>query len=343
MRLSHLLFALLLTQCVTCKYAPPTGKTRLLVGQEYIDDFNSFRNATGVIPAGVSIYATLYSGALNTDSAALLSYIGSEFPNSYVEVGLSYKDALGVYGYDDCNINAGHGCYTIQASIDIANGKWDNSIDTFCTTLKKYPSLKYLIRLDYEVSNCFHANTDHTKCDFNSADWSKYPLAYNHIADRIRNHNQMTNVDFIYHAVRGQTQLLYPGSNYVDWIGLSVFNNDLCFPAGTTKNCEGQTVDPNIARDFAFAQSSNKPRIISESAPQLPVSSDDQQSAQYISYMLQLITKYDVGAWVYIHQNWRLHGWGDPWGNSLVNRDSHILSDWITNVKDNARFLNYDQ
>lgn len=94
------------------------------------------------------------------------------------------------------------------------------------------------------MSNCFHANTDHAGCDYNTADFTKYPLAFAHVADRIANYNGLKNADFVFHAVRyfnrleniflktfrGQSQQLYPGDQVTDWLGLSVFNNDLCFP-----------------------------------------------------------------------------------------------------------------
>ena len=67
--------------------------------------------------------------------------------------------------------------------------------------------------------------------DFAELDPQAYINAYNHIANRIRNVNGVTNVDFVYHPVRGtnDTKYLYPGATFVDWVAFSVFNNDVSY------------------------------------------------------------------------------------------------------------------
>ena len=55
----------------TTQFAPPAGQTLFNVGQNYINEWNGFASAIKV-PAGISVYGDIYSGALNSDSRTLL-------------------------------------------------------------------------------------------------------------------------------------------------------------------------------------------------------------------------------------------------------------------------------
>jgi hypothetical protein len=149
-----------------------------------------------------------------------------------------------------------------------------------------------MLRIDYEVSSAFHC-TDST-CN-------SYKNAYNHVAQLIRSQTSTNNVAFIYHPVRGEYQQLYPGDANVDWIGVSIFNHELCMPIydinqyyyngtpgtgfDTTNNlCKGYVLtrdsngnlnatpqnfqyDFNVLSMLKFAQDHSKPMIFSENAP----------------------------------------------------------------------------
>lgn len=103
-------------------------------------------------------------------------------------------------------------------------------------------------------------------------------------------------VFFIFHPVRGEYQVMYPGNDVVDMLGLSIFNSDLCMPGfsvsptshyeyngsgitGTTPTkfvsdfkCVsggvGYDQDVNILGAVAFAKANGKPVILSETSPQ---------------------------------------------------------------------------
>ncbi|WP_419420910.1 hypothetical protein ACNVED_06330 [Legionella sp. D16C41] len=115
-----------------------------------------------------------------------------------------------------------------------------------------------------------------------------YKRMFRHLRDLINTgtKNSGARVYYIYHPVRGEYQILYPGNDVVDWIGLSVFEHDLClphfdgsaygyngFPAtsfvpnSTCNIGDGRfIIDGNILGAVAFANAMNKPVIISESA-----------------------------------------------------------------------------
>ena len=48
------------------------GGINFVVGQNYIDEWDAFKSAL-VMPAGISTYGDIWSGALNSDSQTLLS------------------------------------------------------------------------------------------------------------------------------------------------------------------------------------------------------------------------------------------------------------------------------
>lgn len=53
------------------QYAPPPNQTYLNIGQNYVDEWNSFSSEVKV-PAGISVYGDIYDGILNPDSQTLL-------------------------------------------------------------------------------------------------------------------------------------------------------------------------------------------------------------------------------------------------------------------------------
>ena len=50
-----------------------TGKTYVIVGQNYLNEWQSFQSSVKT-PAGISVYGDIWSGALNSDSQNLLNH-----------------------------------------------------------------------------------------------------------------------------------------------------------------------------------------------------------------------------------------------------------------------------
>lgn len=295
------------------------GGTAFLVGQNYADEWAAFQTGTGKTPAGISVYGDIWSGALNSDSDPFLSsYAGAN--SGYVEVGMSWKDAMTQYGYTE--YQGGILC------TDIANGKYDDNLNKLATTLAQYPNVNYLFRVDYEVSTNLHANTDPSNWDPSTQNLTAYPAAFAHVRQVIG--SQVKNIEFVYHAVRGQGALLYPGDDVVDWNGISIFNNDVCLPVGPTTNCVGDTIDPNVQKDLDWMP---KKKMICESAVQPPSSSTSDGFINYLTLVKTLVEKNGVSAWTYINSDWTNHGWpADTWGDSRVEANPDVLSWWNTNI-----------
>ena len=326
--LPGLLATAISTTAMAAQYNPGEGKTLLLVGQTFQQEFDNYVQGVGISPAGSSHYGTIYSGTIeqgdDQNNNAFLSYVESELPDGHALIALSFKDNPGAGGFSS----------TVEGVRAVANGEFDAEIDNIANIMASNPNLKYLLRIGYEVSL------------YGFEDVQAYKDAYNHVANRIRNVNGVNHVDFVYHPVRGfnDAREMYPGGQYVDWVALSVFNNDVCLPVGDSENCVGQRVDGNIEQVFDWARDElGKPLMIAESAVQAPASETVSGFNDYLSRLHDLIVNDDVQALVYINSDWNAHNWPvGIWGDSRVEVRDGVRSYWLNNFADNSRFINYD-
>ena len=118
--------ALLVTHDFSPRQAPSSNTSAsgifFNVGQNYEAEWQGFANAIK-IPAGISVYGDIYSGALNPDSQNLLAtyaqsgrYVFEVDPSmdiiltilcsGYVEIGFSWKDAMTSNGYTQYQVIA---------------------------------------------------------------------------------------------------------------------------------------------------------------------------------------------------------------------------------------------
>lgn len=100
---------------------------------------------------------------------------------------------------------------------DIANGKYDKELNALGSYLATYSNVKYIFRVDYEVSGNLHANTNPNGFDQSTWDLTAYPKAFQHV--RLVIGGKMSNIAFMFHPVRGSAKLLYPGDDVVDYQG----------------------------------------------------------------------------------------------------------------------------
>ncbi|KAI0192736.1 hypothetical protein EV127DRAFT_490939 [Xylaria flabelliformis] len=313
-------------QLQTRSTAPSPGHTYLNVGQNYLNEWQGFQSGVKK-PAGISVYGNIYDGALNSDSVNLLASYASDGNRGYVEIGLSWKDDMVSHGYTQ--FQGAKLCY------DIAGGKYDSSLNKFASYLKGFPNVKFLLRVDYEVSGNFHANTNPNQFDQSTWDLKAYPAAFAHVRQVIA--GSVPNVEFVFHPVRGSAQMLYPGNNVVDWQGFSIFNNDVCLNVGPYSNCVGSRLDPNVLKDIQFA---TKPKIVAESAAQPPAVNNQNDFIDYLTRVRDMVEKYDFAAWTYINSNWNAHGWdAATWGDSRVETHPQVLQWFQQNISNNPRYI----
>jgi hypothetical protein len=294
-------------------FAPPLGKTALLIGQSgrraHLDYVQSMQS----VPAGGSVYAELYTGRfLSFEQAAFVDYLSQYFPGSLVEVGLSWKDNRVNAGYCDLSDPA---CVAAGGAtapeLDIVAGKYDAALTTFAKTMQAYPMLKFLVRVDYEVSPSLHcAPADNRDCP-------AYRDAFRYL-HRFWEQAGVSNVALVFHPTRGWAEQMYPGDDVTDWIAFSVFNHDLCLPTpeGENAGCAaGAHWDQNLAKDLAWADEQGKPLLIAESTVQKP---SDESAAGFREYLTRLLEIADqhpqLRGLTYINMKWA-GGWvyGEDW------------------------------
>ena len=63
----------------------------------------------------------------------------------------------------------------------------------------------------------------------------------------------------------------------MDWVGFSVFNNDVGMEVNGTFNANGATIDPNLAKSIEFARDNGLEIVIAEAAAQYPATSNPDQ------------------------------------------------------------------
>lgn len=112
----------------------------------------------------------------------------------------------------------------------------------------------------------------------------------------------------------------------------------MCLPVGTTTNCEGSRVDPNVMADIEFA--SAKPKWIAESGAQPPASDDPDSFIDYLTRVTELVETNDFQGWTYINSGWVADGW-DPsvWSESRIEVNEPVLAWFQENVISNPRYV----
>ncbi|MEU6406717.1 hypothetical protein [Streptomyces sp. NPDC046985] len=270
-------------------HADAAAGRALLVGQSNTGAFNDLTASTGADPQGGSIYYSVrdgdFSGACGsrceTDYASFLAARGKQ-----IEVGVSWKDDPPGWDGDNADKQAA----AQRATAAIAAGTYDAQFNALSSFIAAHPSSAFLVRVDYEVSSAFFCA--------GGTDCSTYKNAFRHVAQLVRGRSGAgSRAQFVYHPVRGEFDKLYPGDDVTDWVGVSVFNQDLCQPYrqnGVTywngaedtsaRTCSGYyddyvngnvnaiphgyPVDLNILRMMWWAQAHRKPMLVAESGIQ---------------------------------------------------------------------------
>jgi hypothetical protein len=161
----------------------------------------------------------------------------------------------------------------------------------------------------------------------------------------------MTKTIFVWHSwaasltTSHQLARYYPGNDYVDWIGISLFSqlyNNNTTPNGIDKLGSRETVQAVL--DFANQPSIDKPVMIAESTPfgGIPNLVDPWQD--WFIPVLQLISTNHISMWSYIHCDWnRQPMWHDVgFGDSRLNVNLTVMQEWQQHVMQNdARFLQH--
>ena len=314
---------------VSGPFIPPGDNILLIVGQDTtsIDNYNA---SVGVTPGGVTGYINLsdLSGlTTNADNGAgpnNMGYLFQQYPNSTLAIGV----------------------YLVGQLPQINNGSLDGTMDELIRILKSWERPIFL-RWGYEFDG-----------PWNSYDPGQYIDAWRRMHARVQAAGA-TNIAMVWQSstwcggtYNGQSfQSWWPGSQYVDWVGLSYF---------APQDCGNNVIDPVVT----FARNENKPLLIAESAPQrydigaltysntinandrLPRTAMQIWNEWFQPYFSFITQNNDViKAVAYINADWDNQSrWGPPytegyWGDTRVEANSTIRSRWLDEVTA-SRWLN---
>jgi hypothetical protein len=291
-------------------FAPPSGKTVLTVGQ-YKDSIDGYVAGTGDSPGGTMVYTNIAAPTLGLvvpfanvgDGTQDMQHYLAAYPNATVNVGLYLVDQL-----DNINL-----------------GVHDTNIDLLADLLSDADRPVYL-RIGYEFDG-----------PWNHYEPGPFVLAWQRIVNRFRAKG-VTNVAFVWHSATSlygrwgnhPIDAWYPGDCYVDWGGVSIFDQPYQGTAGWAL--------VNELVDFAHAH--GLPALIAESTPiGKHTPTDDAQTLwdQWYGPVFDFIATKDIRLFSYINANWEGYGNWPGWGDSRVEQNPALKAMWLTKVND-ARF-----
>ena len=288
------------------KFVPPAGKTLLIMGQdiktisEYMDNFSD-----RPMPGGWTAYwgITSMNGVDRMNAEDIGKQYGYQnhqtlvdrFPDTVLQSG------LWMAGMWDVLENAG-------------NGKYNPVIRQFSAWAKTIDRPLYL-RIGYEFDG-----------DDNQMEPVDYVKAYRRIVDIIRAEGA-DNVAFVWHSYAAPTYKgyplsdWYPGEDYVDWVGISLFGH--MYSADLSK--EANDV-------FNFAKQHKKPVMVAEASPINGIDKDniDAWNTWFVN-LLSLTYRKNVKAISYINADWNTYpGFTSlKWKDARLQNNPQVANAWF--------------
>ncbi len=293
------------------KFVPPDG-TYLLIGGQDKSNIGQIPSAWSLDPGGYAHYFAVnssnsiwsdfnYEGdPMNLQNA---KWIADTHPNAVLQMAMWMVGAD--MGWDN---------YPAKTT----NGDYDVPFQSFCDFAKTY-NRPIFLRIGYEFDG-----------PHNKLQPGEYTNAYRYIVDFIRSRG-VTNVAFVWHSLNNTTygnhpvMSWYPGDDYVDWFGLSVFRGHVW----------DDVIFSYLETFVDLARSRSKPVMIAESCPNGGITNNNYETwnrwfVPYLSY----IHKKNIKAFSYINCDWDktvLFGtWG--WGNTRIQDYPLILTQWKAEI-----------
>jgi len=204
------------------------------------------------------------------------------------------------------------GLYLVGTLSEILDGKYDKNIEKFGTWLKETRRPIFL-RIGYEFD-----------LPQNGYDAQLYKKTFHYLVDHWRSQN-VTNVAYVWHSygvinVEKPYLQWYPGDDYVDWFGVSIFS----------------LYNQKDAGAFArLAREHRKPLMIAEASPnsEIPMETKKRWDRWYKT-LFAFAREYDVRAISYINCEWdKFPMWkGQGWGDSRVENDPLLKQAWLDEI-----------
>ncbi|MEM8601727.1 MAG: glycosyl hydrolase, partial [Bacteroidota bacterium] len=286
------------------KFVPPPGQTLLVMGQtlQAADAFTaSFPDAAP--PAGWAAYW----GISSADGLA------TQMVNEHGDI--HHHQALADRFPDTVLQSALWMVGTWDVAYRAANGDFDPVIREFSAWAKAVERPIYL-RIGYEFDGIH-----------NELDPDEYVTAYRRFVDITRAEG-VENVAFVWHSYGSPTyeghplSAWYPGDDYVDWVGISLFGH--LYASG---------LNPEANAVFEFARTHKKPVMIAETSPVGGITPDniDAWSDWFVPFF-SLVHEKNVKAISFINANWSTYpiavdiGWKD----ARLQNNRFVSEAWFT-------------
>ena len=289
------------------KFVPPSEKTLLIMGQtvERITEYaNNFSNQP--LPGGWAAYwgipefsGVTYPKKNETGSTQHHQMIIDSFPNTVIQSG------LWMVGKWDVAKKAGKGDY-------------DDVVKKYATWAKTANRPIYL-RIGYEFDGAH-----------NELEPKEYIKAYKRIVNRLRK-EKANNIAFVWHSYASKPYKdytlsdYYPGDDYVDWVGISVFGHAY----------GGKDFGPYCDAVLDFAKAHKKPVMIAESNPINGIEKDNTKSWDdwFVSFFGFIYNK-NIKAVSFINEDWQslyIEGISN-WKDGRLYNNQQISKAWFAEI-----------
>lgn len=264
--------------------------------------------------------------------------------------GIEYADgALNLFPQTSTGLQIGLWLNGTQGCFSICAGEMDEQIQKLISYLEHCRSSKIFLRLGYEFDNPSFGYSEHPEM---------YQLAFRKIVNDCReslSKEALQRVLFVWHSWAApmakktlSLEKFYPGDDYVDWIGVSIFQQVFPWSPGWG----GQISDVENVLDFA--KKHDKPTIIAESTPfggiELKQASNEtklylanneynhDEWNRWYGKVIDIINKYDVSMWCYINCDWEnqpmWHNVG--FGQTLLSSNERVMKKWYEKITNNG-------
>jgi len=289
------------------KYVPPPGKTLLIMGQtkeridEYMDNYSDQK-----LPAGWAAYWGVSDKRGITNDFEVTpgntqnhKYLVNQFPNAIIQ------SAMWMVGMYDIAKKTSEGAYDDALKKYV---KWARATDR-----------PIYLRIGYEFDGIH-----------NELEPKEYVKAYRYVVDFLRS-KKVDNVAFVWHSYASERYKgyplsdWYPGNDYVDWVGISVFGHAY----------NGEDFGPHCDEVLTFAKNHKKPVMIAESNPIHGITpSSDAVWKEWFVPFFAFIEKKNIKAVSFINENWPqtgIPGIGS-WKDSRLWNNPQVGSAWFKEV-----------
>ena len=298
-------FCLLNTAYAKGKFVPSKGKILYFAGQN-VDSIKDYVQTVGIIPAGLMTYTSVQNAdSLDQpmDNGAGINhaqYLLDKYPDTALQIGLYMVDALD----------------------GIIAGDFDDNID-FIGSFIKHSSRPVFLRIGYE----FDGPHNH----YNPA---KYVKAYRRIVDRFRK-NGVNNVAYVWHSYASKLSRpledWYPGDEYVDWFGISFFD---------------QKDEKMFMPMLRLARLHHKPVMVAEASPARTSTSLGEACWNgWFKRYFDFINKNNIKCFCYININWDNFPLFKElnWGDARLGTNEFIRQKWVEEIRKDKYLMSSGQ